>query len=219
MNAKSVWIGFAIILQSLGMNRIEVFENKLLCKGRLSVEHKYYINKNQMKITDDVSLRPLQVDDAKDIYDTIDAQREYLGRWLPFDAGMTSVAVTQAYVDSTLSAEEHTFTIRKNNKFIGLIGFKSTIKDDRKTEIGYWLSKDYQGKGIMTRAVECLCKYAFEELEMNRVQIKCAVGNTPSSNIPKRLGFQFEGVERAGELFANGEFVDIEIYSLLKNDK
>lgn len=71
----------------------------------------------------------------------------------------------------------------------------------------------------MTRAVECLCKYAFEELEMNRVQIKCAVENTPSSNIPKRLGFQIEGVERAGELFANGEFVDIEIYSLLKNDK
>lgn len=70
----------------------------------------------------------------------------------------------------------------------------------------------------MTRAVDFLCKYAFEELGLNRVQITCAVGNTPSSNIPKRLGFQFEGVERAGELFANGEFVDIEVYSLLKDE-
>lgn len=55
-----------------------------------------------------------------------------------------------------------------------------------------------------------------QELGLNRVQIKCAVGNTPSSNIPKRLRFQREGVERAGELFADGNFVDIEVYSLLK---
>lgn len=58
----------------------------------------------------------------------------------------------------------------------------------------------------------------FEGLELNRVQIKCAVGNTPSSNIPKRLGFQFEGIERAGELFTEGSFADIEVYSLLKNE-
>jgi len=70
----------------------------------------------------------------------------------------------------------------------------------------------------MTSAVDCLCKYAFEELEMNRVQICCAVENTSSSNIPRRLGFQFEGIERAGELFPDGIFADIEVYSLLKNE-
>lgn len=171
-----------------------------------------------MKLLEDISLRLLQADDAIDIYNTIDAQREYLGRWLPFVASTTSVAVTQTFVDSSLKAEDKTFTIRKGELFIGLIGFKATDKANCKTEIGYWLSREYQGKGIMSRAVEVLYRYAFEELGMNRVQIKCAVGNTPSSNIPKRLGFQFEGVERAGELFANGNFVDIEIYSLLKNE-
>ena len=70
----------------------------------------------------------------------------------------------------------------------------------------------------MTRAVERLCKYAFEELGLNRVQICCAVGNTPSSNIPRRLCFKFEGIERAGELFPDGSFADIEVYSFLKNE-
>lgn len=172
----------------------------------------------KMKITAKISLRPLQADDAKDIYDTIDAQREYLGRWLPFIESTHTVAFTQEFVNYSLSLEDQTFTIRKDNKFIGLIGFKATDKGNHKTEIGYWLSQGYQGQGIMTRAVECLCKYAFEEIEMNRVQIKCAVGNTHSSNIPKRLGFQFEGIERAGELFADGHFMDIEVYSLLKNE-
>ena len=171
-----------------------------------------------MKITDEISLRPLQVDDANDMYNTIDAQREYLGRWLPFVVGTTSVAVTQAFVDSAVDADDKTYTIRKGDKFVGLIGFKLTDKANRKTEIGYWLSEEHQGQGIMTRAVERLCKYAFEVLELNRVQIKCAVGNTPSSNIPKRLGFRFEGIERAGELFPDGIFADNEVYSLLKNE-
>ena len=171
-----------------------------------------------MKLFEDISLRPLQADDAKDMYDTINAQRKYLGRWLPFVAATTSVAVTQAFVDSAVDAEDKTYTIRGGDKFIGLIGFKATDKGNCKTEIGYWLSKEHQGQGIMTRSVDLLCKCAFEELGLNRVQIKCAVGNTPSSRIPKRLGFQFEGVERAGELFANGKFVDLEIYSLLKNE-
>lgn len=171
-----------------------------------------------MELFEEISLRPLQADDAQEIYDTIDAQREYLGHWLPFVAKTDTVAFTQKAVDSLSSSDNKTFTIRKGVQFIGLIGFKATDKANCKTEIGYWLSQDYQGKGIMTRAVEVLCGNAFEELEMNRVQIMCAVGNTPSSNIPKRLGFQFEGVERDGELFADGKFVDIEVYSLLKDE-
>ena len=172
-----------------------------------------------MKLFEDISLRPLQADDANDIYNMIDAQREYLGRWLPFVTTTTSMAVTQAFVDSAVGADNKTYTIRDGDKFIGLIGFKATDNENRKTEIGYWLSDKHQGQGIMTRAVDCLCKYAFEGLELNRVQIKCAVGNTPSKNIPQRLGFQFEGVERAGELFPDGSFADIQVYSLLKNDK
>ncbi|MEG1400767.1 GNAT family protein [Bacteroides sp.] len=171
-----------------------------------------------MKITDKKSLRPLQADDANDMYDTIDAQREYLGRWLPFVAGTTLISVNQAFVDSAVDADDKTYTIRKGDKFVGLIGFKATDKANRKTEIGYWLSEEHQGQGIMTRAVEVLCKCAFEKLEINRVQIKCAVGNNPSSNIPKRLGFKFEGLERAGELFPNDDFADIEVYSRLKNE-
>lgn len=171
-----------------------------------------------MKLFEDVLLRPLQSDDAKDIYDAIDTQREYLGRWLPFVDSTTSVAVTQAFVDSALNSEDKTFTIRKGEQCVGLIGFKATDKVNCKTEIGYWLSEECQGRGIMTRAVEALCRQAFEALGMNRVQIKCAIGNTHSSNIPKRLGFQFEGVERAGELFADANFVDIEVYSFLKNE-
>lgn len=171
-----------------------------------------------IKLTENIYLNALQADDVNDIYHTINTQREYLGRWLPFVSSTQSVAFTQEFVNYSLSLEDKTFTIREGGTFIGLIGFKATDKENCKTEIGYWLSQDYQGRGIVTRAVSALCNYAFETLGMNRIQIKCAIGNSPSSNIPKRLGFQFEGIERAGELFPDGTFANIEVYSLLKKE-
>lgn len=60
--------------------------------------------------------------------------------------------------------------------------------------------------------------FAFDEMEMNRIQIRCGVGNEPSRCIPIRLGYQFEGVEHAGELFPDGRFMDLEVYSMLNGD-
>lgn len=60
--------------------------------------------------------------------------------------------------------------------------------------------------------------FAYNELDINRVQIKCAVGNIPSKNIPKRLGFKFEGIERDGELLVDNQFTDLELYSFIKKD-
>jgi len=53
---------------------------------------------------------------------------------------------------------------------------------------------------------------------MNRIQIRCAVGNYPSNAIPQRLGFKFEGTERDGELLSSNQYTDINIYSLLKKE-
>ena len=175
-----------------------------------------------IKIDNTLSLRLLQKSDGIDIFNTIDNEREYLGEWLPFVEKTKEVSFTQAFVDMSVDApeeqREYTFTIRENDQFIGLIGFKSTDRMNRITEIGYWLSEKAQGKGIMTRAVKKLIAFAFEERGMNRIVIKCAVGNTKSKNIPKRLGFTYEGTERDGELLAGGIYTDIEVYSLLKRD-
>lgn len=61
--------------------------------------------------------------------------------------------------------------------------------------------------------------FAFEKMGINRIQIKCAVGNKLSSNIPKRLGFKLEGVERQGELLTGGVYTDLEVYSKLKSEQ
>jgi len=102
-------------------------------------------------------------------------------------------------------------------EFAGLIGFKDTDPVNKKTELGYWIIEKMQGKGIVTNAVKKLVDYSFQNLKMNRVQIKVAVGNRRSSAIPKRLGFRLEGIERDGEKHQN-RFFSLEVFSILKKE-
>lgn len=175
-----------------------------------------------LRIDENIELRQLKLTDAKDIFETIDSQRTYLGKWLPFVETTKDLTDSEMYVNSVINADierfEYVFTIRYNGQFAGIVGFKDTDKANKKTEIGHWLSEKFQKKGIMTKSVDTLCNFAFKILNINRVQIKCAVGNLPSSNIPKRLNFKLEGVERDGELLSGNIFVDLEIYSKLKSD-
>jgi len=138
---------------------------------------------------------------------------------LPFVAGTQSLADSQHYIEYVLSQpaelREYVFTIRYNDQFVGLIGLKKPDYLNRITEIGYWLSQPFQKKGLITRSCKALIDFAFIELDMNRIQIKVAVGNVASQQVVDRLGFRFEGVERQGE-WLNGRYVDLNVYSLLK---
>ncbi|NCB06669.1 MAG: N-acetyltransferase [Bacteroidia bacterium] len=169
-----------------------------------------------------IHLEPVNLSMAPVIFETIDGDRKYLGKWLPFVEFTQQVTDTENFLQSIVNQQEikkdEVFSIWYNGDFAGLIGFKDTDWINHKTEIGYWIREKMQGKGIVTACVQELIHYAFRKLKLNRIQIKVAVGNFKSSAIPKRLGFQFEGTERAGELHQN-KYMDLEIYSLLKHDK
>lgn len=176
-----------------------------------------------IKIDTEIELKQLEQSDSKDIFKMIDNQRDYLGKWLPFVAFTKEISDTEKFVDSVVNSTEdrfeYVFAIIKCKEFVGLIGFKDTDKLNKKTEIGYWLSEKYQKQGIVTKSVDKLCDFAFNKQGINRIQIKCAVENISSKNIPKKLGFKFEGIERQGELLKGDFYSDLEIYSKLESDK
>lgn len=168
------------------------------------------------------SLREAGIDDAAVIWQAIDTHRDYLRTWLPFVDSLRQAEDEEKFLDSVLSVpyEERNiiFIIEAGNRFAGLIGLVATDLVNHRTEIGYWLLPEFQKKGIMTKCVKQLCQWAIEKRNMNRIQIKCAVGNHPSNAIPQRLNFVLEGTERAGQLLASGEYTDINVYSILKEE-
>lgn len=175
-----------------------------------------------LKVDDSIELRTLAQSDALTIFNTINSQRTYLGKWLPFVAYTKEITDSENFINSVLNTPkdklEFTFSIRKYDEFAGIIGLKNTDTLNKKTEIGYWLSEKSQRQGIITKSVAKLCDFIFNELQLNRIEIKCAIDNQPSIRIPKRLGFTFEGIERQGEWIKDEIYHDLEVYSKLKTD-
>lgn len=171
-----------------------------------------------IQVSEDIILYPLSVDDIFKIFNTINTEREYMREWLPFVDSTREEEDTASFVNHVLQTEDKQFTIYYQDEFVGLVGFKDTDNTNKKIEIGYWLSQYAQGKGIMMKSVLKLIGLAFTEMDINRIQIKVAVGNQKSRRIPEKLGFQFEGIERDGELLVDGVYTDIAVYSLLKSE-
>lgn len=172
-------------------------------------------------VDNELMLKEIQLTDANAIFDIIDHQRDYLREWLPFIDYTRNIGDTRAYIfsiyDKPFDKRDIVFTIMYKGSVVGLMGLKGTDRENHKTEIGYWLSHKMQGKGIVTRSCHRLIQYLFENMGMNRVQIRVGTTNEKSKNIPKRLGFTLEGIERCGELLPSG-FMDLEVYSILKSE-
>lgn len=174
-----------------------------------------------LEVTDDILLYQLKISDAPVIFDAIDKNRDYLRKWLPFVDQTRKVSDTEEFVNSVTSVPHPTrndvYTIWYKGRFAGLIGYKDTDWVNCKTELGYWMVENCQGKGIMTKTVEKIIDVLFSNFDINRVQIKVAVGNVRSSAIAKRLGFRFEGIERDGEKHQD-KYFDLEVFSYLKKE-
>ena len=176
--------------------------------------------KRTLKVDDKILLKEIGFEDVEAIYNTIDHDRVYLGEWLPFVEFTTEISYTHRFVENYINSYQTdvTFAIYYQDHFAGIIGLKDTDPDNEKTEIGYWLSESYQHKGIMTLSGKALINYVFDEMNLNRIQLKAATGNIKSRNVAWRLGFREEGTERESELHQRG-FVDLVVYSLLKAER
>ena len=96
----------------------------------------------------------------------------------------------------------------------GMIGCHGMNFANKSTSIGYWLGEGYQGKGIMTKTTKALVEYLLTELNLNRIEIRCAENNYKSRAIPERLGFTNEGTLRETEWLYD-HYVDHVVYGML----
>lgn len=171
-----------------------------------------------IQISENISIKTLELSDSITIFDLIDADRIFLRKWLPFVDLAFEEQDTRDYVESVLNTDSDQFVIMYNNLPIGLAGFNYVELHNCRLDIGYWMAEKYQGKGIMVQVVKRLMKIAFDEMDIHRIRIRVAVDNIKSRKIPEKLGFTLEGVERDGELLVDNKFTDLAIYSLLKNE-
>lgn len=158
---------------------------------------------------------------AKDLYKAVDENRIHLSQFLPWVSFMQSSEDMRRYLTNCellyQQENEVSFVIFFDEKIIGRIGIHHINILNKNGAIGYWITKDAEGKGIISKSCEALIRYGFQKLNLQRIEIKAATANLKSQSIPERLNFTREGILRQSEL-VNNQFLDIVVYSLLKEE-
>lgn len=174
-----------------------------------------------LRIDETIQLELITENHAQPIFDIVDKNRAHLRTWLPFVDRMQTVEFAQNFVKGVMqrnaAGNEYAFVIVYEGKVIGRIGVYKIDGQNKIGEIGYWLAEGVQGKGIVTRSCQAIINFCFNELNLNRIEIKCGTENVKSMTIPEKLHFKKEGVLQQAELLYD-TFIDLNLYALLKSD-
>jgi len=83
--------------------------------------------------------------------------------------------------------------------------------------LGYWMGRPFAGKGLMSAAVRVALNFAFESLNLHRVEAACLPSNEPSIRLLEKVGFTREGYARR-YLCIDGRWQDHLLYGIIRDD-
>ena len=173
-----------------------------------------------IKVRENLELRTLVPGNADEVFEVIDKNREHIRQWLPWVDGYTLHNAKESIARWKKSREEKsdfTVGIFLGGNYIGNMGLHDINSHTNSAGIGYWLSPEWQGNGIMTDCVRALTNFGFDELDLNRIYIAAAFGNAKSRAVPERLGFVQEGILQDC-LKYHGVYHDKVIYGVVKRN-
>jgi [ribosomal protein S5]-alanine N-acetyltransferase len=107
--------------------------------------------------------------------------------------------------------------LRSDDQLIGSITLFNLSFPHHRAEIGYALAHEYWGHGYMNEALMALLKYAFESLDLHRIEADVDPRNDASIRTLEKLGFQREGILRE-RWQINGGIQDALFYGLLRHE-
>lgn len=171
------------------------------------------------KIDERIALALVQPSFAKAYLAIVNEQREDLAQYLPWAANARDEAFFLTFINNSLhdyaDGKSLTCAIIYEGQIAGNISFNQIDYKLSKVHIGYWLSQKYRGQGIITQCVNQLIEIAFDELQLNKIEIRVATANLASRAVPERLNFNLEGIITQAEN-VNGIIVDHAVYGLKK---
>jgi len=137
-------------------------------------------------------------------------------QWLPQIPRPYTREDARPFVSRALALGPHQFAIEKDGRVVGSIGM--TVNQNETGHVGYWCLRSERGQGIVPRAVRLISRFAFEELELGRVELVTDPDNRSSQRVAEKLGFTREGVLRSHLLHPDGRRRDSVMFSLLPSE-
>jgi RimJ/RimL family protein N-acetyltransferase len=115
------------------------------------------------------------------------------------------------------SVPEHSFAMTVDGALAGAIGMSVNSMNYR-GRTGYWVAAQYRGRGVCTRALRMVARWALDELELQRLDLITDPDNLGSQRVAEKVGFRREGVLRAHLRHPDGRIRDSVMFSLLPGE-
>jgi len=172
--------------------------------------------------TERLILRPIQLDDDKDMYEY--CSDDDVIKYLWFEKH-DSVEFSRYVIDKLFLnrvnvgiPEAYAIVVKESNKMIGTIDVNQ-VHFNEVGVIGYVIHKDYWGKGIVSEALETLIPILFYHCGFYRLEINHCADNVGSARVIEKAGFIQEGRFRKRKKERDGHRADYIYYGLCKDDE
>ncbi len=168
--------------------------------------------------TNRLLLREFKQSDFLDFYEY--AKDEKVGPmagWKPHTDMSESHQILDSFIENM---EVWAIELKDINKVIGSIGLHMDRKRDNPNGrmLGYVLSQEYWGKGIMIETAQAILNHGFNDLNLDLISVYHYPFNIQSASVIKKLGFKYEGTQRMSTVRFDGVILDSVLYSMTKNE-
>lgn len=170
--------------------------------------------------TRDLQLRPSNPSDAEGMF-AILSDPESMKYWCkqPVEDLDTAIKVLNKDLDSDAKGNSlcWSITLKGHDKMIGKCILFQFSDPNRRAEIGYILNREYWRRGLMYQALEAVIDFAFDTLNLHRIEADVDTENAGSIGILEKLGFKREGLFK-DRWFVYDEWQDSVMLGLLKHE-
>ena len=163
----------------------------------------------------DLALRPWTEDDVPAL--VVACNDAEITHWIPVIPSPYTEADALAFVRGEARPEDHSLAITLDGVVVGAIGMGVNSMNYR-GRIGYWVAATARGRGVCTRALRLLSRWALDELELQRLDLITDPDNVASQRVAEKAGFRREGVLRAHLRHPDGRIRDSVMFSLLPGE-
>ena len=168
-------------------------------------------------------LRPLERTDRDALYEAVVESVAEVSPWLPWCHAGYAQAETEAFIESCITAwaQQAHFPLGifdvQTGRYLGGSGVNHIDRQNRMCAVGYWVRTSEVGHGIAPRAVRMVARFAFDSLQISRIEIFARLENRASRRVAEKAGAKFETIAR-NRIVQHGVAYDGALYSLIPSD-
>ena len=170
----------------------------------------------------EVSIRPYDLNDVEKLYEAARESVAELQPFLPWCHPEYVIDEARSWielqVDQFQSGKEYEFVIvATEGRFLGGCGLNGIDRENRRANLGYWIRSSDTRRGAATAATRLLVRWAFDNTNLNRLEIVVSATNLASLRVAEKAGAIREGTLRS-RLLLHGIAHDAAVFSFVRKD-